>query len=213
MADTETFESLRPLLFSIAYRMLASVSDAEDLVQETFLRYQRALDERIPIESLKAYLSATVTRLAIDQVRSARARRETYVGQWLPEPIVTDGRDPAVDAERAESISMAFLLLLQRLRPVERAVFLMHDVFGFEFPEIARIVGKSEDNCRQVALRARKHVDAGRPRFEPDQARRDDLARRFFAAISGEGVEPARGAWSACSPWTSPRASCGRSAP
>ena len=189
MAEPETFESLRPLLFSIAYRMLASVSDAEDLVQESFIRYQHALSEGIPIDSLKAYLSATVTRLCIDQIRSARARRETYVGQWLPEPVVTDVRDPAADSERAESLSMAFLLLLQRLRPVERAVFLLHDVFGYEFPEIAGIVGKSEENCRQVAVRARKHVEDGRPRFEPDVARRDDLARRFFAALSSGGVE------------------------
>ena len=189
MSEPETFESLRPLLFSIAYRMLASVSDAEDIVQDTFLRYQHALaEEGARIESLKSYLSATVTRLAIDQLRSARARRETYVGQWLPEPIVTDGGDPLSDTERAESISMAFLVVLQRLRPVERAVFLLHDVFGYGFAEIADIVGKSEDNCRQLALRARKHVEADRPRFEPDVALREDLARRFFAAVSDGNV-------------------------
>jgi len=192
VSDPETFESLRPLLFSIAYRMLASVSDAEDVVQDTYLRYQRALAEGVAIESLRSYLCATVTRLAIDQRRSARARRETYVGQWLPEPVVTDGAgggaDPAADTERAESISMAFLLLLQRLRPVERAVFLLHDVFGHGFQEIAVIVGKSEDNCRQLALRARKRVAAGRPRFEPDLRQRQDLAQRFFAAISASDV-------------------------
>lgn len=192
MSEPETFESLRSLLFSIAYRMLASVSDAEDVVQDTYLRYQHAQDEGAAIESLKSYLCATVTRLAIDQLRSARTRRETYVGQWLPEPIITDGPggggDPAADTERAESISMAFLLLLQRLRPVERAVFLLHDVFGHSFQEIAGIVGKSEDNCRQLALRARKRVEAERPRFEPDLRQRQDLAQRFFAAISASDV-------------------------
>ena len=191
MSEPETFESLRPLLFSIAYRMLASVGDAEDVVQDTYLRYHHALDKGAAIESLKSYLCATVTRLAIDQVRSARARRETYVGQWLPEPVVTDGSgggDPAADTERAESISMAFLLLLQRLRPLERAVFLLHDVFSHGFREIAGIVGKSEDNCRQLALRARKRVEAERPRFEPDLRQRQDLAQRFFAAISASDV-------------------------
>ena len=193
VAEPETFESLRPLLFSIAYRMLASVSDAEDVVQDTFLRYQHALAEGVQVESLKSYLSATVTRLAIDHMRSARARRETYVGQWLPEPIVTDGAaggggDPAAATERAESISMAFLLLLQRLRPIERAVFLLHDVFGQGYQEIAGVVGKSEDNCRQLALRARKRVEAERPRFEPNVGLRQDLARRFFAAVSAGNV-------------------------
>ena len=184
MAEPETFESLRPLLFSIAYRMLASVSDAEDIVQDAFVRYQHALAEGVRIESLKSYLSATVTRLAIDQLRSARARRETYVGQWLPEPIVTEVRDPLSDSERAESISMAFLLLLQRLSPVERAVFLLHEVFGEGYAEIAKIVGKAADNCRQLALRARRRIEAERPRFEPNVALRDDLGRRFFTAVT-----------------------------
>jgi RNA polymerase sigma-70 factor (ECF subfamily) len=190
MPEPETFESLRPLLFSIAYRMLASVSDAEDTVQDAFLRYQHALTEGVRIESTKSYLCAMVTRLAIDHLRSARARRETYVGQWLPEPVVTDGDGGAPsDSERAESISMAFLLLLERLKPVERAVFLLHDVFGYEFSEIAAIVGKTEDNCRQLAARARKHVEAERPRFEPSLELRDDLARRFFAAVSSGNVD------------------------
>jgi RNA polymerase sigma-70 factor (ECF subfamily) len=184
MAESESFESLRPLLFAIAYRMLASVSDTEDVVQDAFLRYQGALERGSTILSLKSYLSALVTRLAIDFLRSARARRETYVGEWLPEPLLTD-QDPArSDSERAESISMAFLVLLQRLSAVERAVFLLHDVFGHDYAEIAGIVGKSEEHCRQLALRARKHIDEGRPRFEPSLAVRDDLARRFFAAIA-----------------------------
>lgn len=184
MAEPETFESLRPLLFAIAYRMLASVSDAEDVVQDAFLRYQRALERGSAIESLKSYLSASVTRLAIDFLRSARARRETYVGEWLPEPLLTD-QDPTLsDSERAESISMAFLVLLERLNAVERAVFLLHDVFGHGYAEIAGIVGKSEEHCRQLALRARKHIDEGRPRFEPSLAVRDGLAQRFFAAVT-----------------------------
>lgn len=180
----ETFESLRPLLFSIAYRMLASVSDAEDLVQDAFLRHQQAVAQGARVESLKAYLCALVTRLAIDQLRSARARRETYAGEWLPEPFPTDmaAAEPS-ELERAESISMAFLLLLDRLKPSERAVFLLHDVFGYDFTEIASIVGKTEANCRQLAARARKHVAAGRPRFEPNGVLRDDLARRFFAVM------------------------------
>jgi RNA polymerase sigma-70 factor, ECF subfamily len=190
MTEPETFESLRPILFSIAYRMLASVSDAEDMVQDAFLRYQHALSEGVRVESLKSYLCALVTRLAIDHLRSARARRETYVGQWLPEPVLTEGTSAETsDSERAESISMAFLLLLERLKPVERAVFLLHDVFDYDFAEIASIVGKTKDNCRQLAARARKHVDAERPRFEPSIELRDDLARRFFAAVSTGKVD------------------------
>jgi RNA polymerase sigma-70 factor (ECF subfamily) len=189
VTEPESFESLRPLLFSIAYRMLASVSDAEDIVQDAFLRVQGAVAEGARIESMKSYLSATVTRLAIDHLRSARARRETYVGQWLPEPIVTGAGDPASDTELAESISMAFLLLLERLNPVERAVFLLHDVFGYDFTEIAAAVGKTEDNCRQLALRARKHIEADRPRFEPSLELRDDLARRFFTAVTSGDVD------------------------
>lgn len=180
-----TFESLRPLMFSIAYRMLGSVSEAEDTVQEAFLRYQGALDNGDDIESPKAYLSAVVTRLAIDQLRSARVRRERYVGQWLPEPLLTDEEgDPAARAEQADSLSMAFLLLLERLTPLERAVFLLHDVFAYGYDEIATIVGKSEVNCRQLASRARRHVESEKPRFEASRRERDELAARFFAAVS-----------------------------
>jgi RNA polymerase sigma-70 factor, ECF subfamily len=181
-----TFEDLRPLMFSIAYRMLSSVGDAEDIVQEAFLRYERALAGGDQIESPKAYLSAVVTRLAIDHLRSARVRRERYVGQWLPEPLLTDegAGDPAMHAEQADSLSMAFLLLIERLSPVERAVFLLHDVFGYGYDEIAPIVGKSEANCRQLATRARRHVEAEKPRFEASRRERDELAARFFAAAS-----------------------------
>lgn len=183
---SETFESLRPLMFSIAYRMLASVSEAEDVVQEAFLRYHRAVAEGVEIESDKSYLSAVVTRLAIDQLRLARKRRETYVGQWLPEPLMTDGADgdPAIRAEQADSLSMAFLLLLERLSPVERAVFLLHEVFDYGYAEIADIVGKSETNCRQLATRARRYVRAEKVRFDASRRARDELAARFFAAVS-----------------------------
>jgi RNA polymerase sigma-70 factor (ECF subfamily) len=183
--SAEAFTELRPLLFSLAYRMLGSVSDAEDVVQDAYLRYHRALEDGTEVESPKAYLSAVTTRLAIDLLRSARVRRETYVGQWLPEPLLTDPHapDPAQASASADSLSMAFLLVLERLNPVERAVFLLHDVFGYEFSEIAGIVDRSPDNCRQVAVRARRHVTENRPRFEASRARRDELADRFVTAF------------------------------
>jgi RNA polymerase sigma-70 factor, ECF subfamily len=173
-------------MFSIAYRMLASVSDAEDVAQEAFLRYHRALADGVQIESAKSYLSAVVTRLAIDQLRLARKRRETYVGQWLPEPLLTDGKDadPAARAEQADSLSMAFLLLLERLSPVERAVFLLHDVFGYRYAEIAEIIDKGETNCRQLRARARRYVRAEKRRFDVSRREHEELAARFFAAVS-----------------------------
>jgi RNA polymerase sigma-70 factor (ECF subfamily) len=179
------------LLFSIAYRMLASVADAEDIVQEAFARYEVTLASGAEIESTRAYLSAVVTRLAIDELRSARARREIYAGQWLPEPLLTDGGtdDPAARAEQADSLSMAFLLVLERLSPVERAVFLLHDVFTYGYHEIAKIVGKSEANCRQLAARARRHLAAEKPRFEASKREREELAQRFFAAVVGGEVD------------------------
>jgi RNA polymerase sigma-70 factor (ECF subfamily) len=184
-------ESLRPLLFAIAYRMLSSVSDAEDVVQEAFLRYERARAAGDEIASPKAYLSAVVTRLSIDHLRSARVRRERYVGQWLPEPLLTDeaSEDPAAHAEQADSLSMAFLLLLERLTPLERAVFLLHDVFAYGYDEIAAIVDKTQDNCRQLATRARRHMEAEKPRFEASRPERDELAARFFAATSEGDLE------------------------
>jgi RNA polymerase sigma-70 factor (ECF subfamily) len=187
-----TYEDLRPLLFSIAYRMLGSVSEAEDIVQESFLRYHRAvLEQGAEIDSPKAYLSAVTTRLAIDHLRSARARKESYVGEWLPEPLLTDEHavDAAQHAENADSLSMAFLLLLERLSPVERAVFLLHDVFDYGYDEVAGIVGKSEANTRQLAVRARRHVEENRPRFEASRAERDRLADRFFAAVEDGSVD------------------------
>ena len=188
MGTPEVYEQLRPLMFSIAYRMLGSVSEAEDMVQEAFLRYHRAQSQGQEVESPKAFLSAVTTRLCIDHLRSAKVRRETYPGEWLPEPLLTDhsAPDPADSAEQADSLSMAFLLLLERLSPPERAVLLLHDVFGYGYPEIAGIVGRSEDNCRQLALRARRHVSEHRPRFEASRRKRDELASRFFQAV-GDG--------------------------
>jgi RNA polymerase sigma-70 factor (ECF subfamily) len=179
---------LRPVAFGIAYRMLGSVAEAEDVVQEALLRVHRALEEGGRIESPRAFVATVATRLAIDQLRSARARRERYVGEWLPEPLVTGAGagaaadDPARQAEIADSLSLAFLVLLERLSPEQRAVLLLRDVFDYGYDEIARIVGTSEANARQLAARARRHVEERRPRFEASREQRDELARRFFAA-------------------------------
>jgi len=190
MRTEARYETLRPLLFSIAYRMVGSVSEAEDLVQEAFLRIHRAESEGAEVESPKAYLTAVVTRLSIDHLKSARVRREQYVGQWLPEPLLADpAPDAAAHAETADSLSMAFLVLLESLTPVERAVFLLREVFGYEYGAIAKIVDRSEDNCRQLFVRARRHVDEGRPRFEASRQQRDELARRFFAAAEQGDTE------------------------
>ena len=181
MTRTQEFEELRPLLFAIAYRILGSVSEAEDAVQDTWLRYQASPTEP---RSAKAFLSAVVTRISIDVLRSARVRRETYAGQWFPEPLLTDPyEDPERSAELADSVSMAALLLLERLSPLERAVFVLREVFGFGFPEVASAVERSEAACRQLAVRARRHMDAGRPRFEADRREREELAARFFDAL------------------------------
>jgi len=181
MTRIEEFQELRPLLFSIAYRILGSVSEAEDAVQESWLRY--AASPAQPT-SAKAFLSAVVTRVSIDVLRSARVRREEYVGPWFPEPLLTDPyEDPERSAELADSVSMAALLLLERLTPLERAVFVLREVFGFGFGEIASAVGRSEAACRQLAVRARRHVDAGRPRFAADRREREELAARFFDAL------------------------------
>jgi RNA polymerase sigma-70 factor, ECF subfamily len=180
MRTEAPYEELRPLLFSIAYRMVSSVAEAEDIVQEAFLRIHRAEAEGTKVESPKAYLSAVTTRLSIDHLKSARVRREQYVGQWLPEPLLTD--DASAHAETADSLSMAFLVLLERLTPVERAVFLLREVFDYGYDEIARIVDRTEDNCRQLYVRARRHVDEGRPRFEASRRQRDELVERFFDA-------------------------------
>jgi RNA polymerase sigma-70 factor (TIGR02957 family) len=180
------YEEFRPLMFSIAYRMTGSVGDAEDIVQEAFLRLTRVLRDGTSISTPKAFLATVTTRLAISHLRSARVRRESYVGAWLPEPLIAGSEpDPAERAEMSDSLSMAFLVLLESLSPTERAVFLLHEVFGYAYTEIAEITGKSEPNCRQIFVRARQHIDQGKPRFETSREQRDEVARRFFAAAAG----------------------------
>src|SRR5215204_6036142 len=177
------FDELRRSAFAVADRMLGSVSEAEDLVQEGFLRLHRAREGGERIESPRAYLSTITTRLAIDQLRSARARRERYVGEWLPEPLVASAdEDPARHAEMADSLSLAFLVLLERLSPEQRAAFLLRDVFDEPYDRIAEIVGTSEQNARQLAARARRHVQERRPRFKASREQQEELATRFFAA-------------------------------
>jgi RNA polymerase sigma-70 factor (ECF subfamily) len=187
----ESFGELRPLLFSIAYQMIGSVVDAEDIVSESYLRLRGAVDSGRQIRNLKQYLATTVTRLSIDHLRDAQARREAYEGPWLPEPLVGDGA--ASDFERvelADTISMAFLVLLESLSPTERAVFLLREVFEFDYPTVARIVDKSEANCRQLLRRAKRQVEARKPRFEVDARRREELACLFFTAIQDGDIEP-----------------------
>jgi RNA polymerase sigma-70 factor (TIGR02957 family) len=184
--DTIQYAEYRPLMFSIAYRMTGSVSDAEDIVQEAFLRASRDASRDASVESPKSYLATITTRLAIDHLRSARIRRESYVGTWLPEPLVEDrGPDPADLAETSDSLSMAFLILLESLSPAERAVFLLREVFRYEYREIAEITGKSEPACRQTFARARRRVDEGRPRFETSRAEGEELTSLFLAAAGG----------------------------
>jgi RNA polymerase sigma-70 factor (TIGR02957 family) len=184
MSDRDQLlDQLRPVSFAIAYRMLGSVSEAEDVVQEALLRLHQVLEGGEEVGSPRAFVATVTTRLAIDELRSARVRRENYVGEWLPEPIVTDDpEDPARQAEMADSLSMALLVLLESLSPEQRAVLLLHDVFDYSYLEIAPIVGKSEDNVRQLATRARRHVEERRPRFQTSREQRDELASRFFAA-------------------------------
>jgi RNA polymerase sigma factor (sigma-70 family) len=197
--NARLFEELRPVGFAVAYRMLGSVSEAEDIVQEAFLRLHHTLQDGERIESPRAYLSTVVTRLCIDHLRSARARRETYV-EALPEPLVgeagaavplvpasgpagvADTDDPASHAEMADSLSLAFLVLLETLSPEQRAAFLLREVFDYPYDQIAAIVATSEENARQLVARARRHVEQRRPRFEPSREQRERLARRFFAA-------------------------------
>jgi RNA polymerase sigma-70 factor (ECF subfamily) len=186
----EEFDQLRPSAFAIAYRMLGSVSEAEDVVQEGFLRLHRARQGGERIESPRAYLSTVISRLSLDQLRSARVQRETYVGEWLPEPLLTSADDdPARRAEMADSLSLAFLVLLESLSPEQRAAFLLHDVFDESYDRVAEIVGTSEQNARQLATRARRHVAERRPRFEASRQQREDLAARFFAAVQEGDLE------------------------
>jgi len=177
-----SFTEHKGLLFSIAYRMLGGVMDAEDMVQETFLKWQAADHEQI--NSPKAWLSTVTTRLCINHLKSAHVQRETYVGPWLPEPLVEGlGADPRENAKLADSLSFAFLVLLESLAPTERAVFLLREVFSYEFGEIAAIVEKTEANCRQILARARKHIDERRPRFEASPEEAEQLIQRFHEAV------------------------------
>jgi RNA polymerase sigma-70 factor (ECF subfamily) len=183
-----TFDQYRSLLFSIAYRMLGSVADAEDMLQETFIRWQQAREEEF--RSPRAFLITIISRLCINHLQSARVKREEYVGQWLPEPIVTGpGSDPLEIIRVDESLSMAFLVMLERLTPVERAVFLLREVFEYEYPEIATVLGESEANCRQILHRARQHVTAMRPRFKTSQRQKSDLLERFLKATGSGDLE------------------------
>jgi RNA polymerase sigma-70 factor (ECF subfamily) len=185
----ETFNQYRGLLFSIAYRMLGSVADAEDVVQDAFLRWQQATFDIL--ESPRAFLVTITSRLCINQLQSARAQREHYVGQWLPEPVMTDRPDSPLDLVRLdESVSMAFLVMLERLTAVERAVFLLREVFDYEYREIASILDQTESNCRQVFHRARRHIRAERPRFTATRPQHSEILRQFLmAAESGDLAE------------------------
>jgi RNA polymerase sigma factor (sigma-70 family) len=201
--DPSEYTHYRPLMFSIAYRMTGSVSDAEDIVQEAFFRATKATKTTKTTkaaktggeaDNVKAYLATITTRLAIDHLRSARVQRESYVGTWLPEPLLGDGDDPLLSddapgpaelAETSDSLSMAFLVLLESLSPPERAVFLLREVFGYGYPEIAEITGKTEAACRQIFVRARRHIDEGRPRFETSRAEGEELTGLFLAASRG----------------------------
>ena len=184
------FDELRTSAFAVAYRMLGSVSEAEDIVQEGFLRLHRAREGGERIESPRAYLSTVVSRLSLDYLRSARVRRETYVGEWLPEPLLASADDdPARKVEMADSLSLAFLVLLESLSPEQRAAYLLRDVFDEPYDRIAEIVGTSEQNARQLATRARRHVQERRPRFEASREQRDALAARFFAAADDGDLE------------------------
>ena len=188
MIDSE-FAELRPSAFAIAYRMLGSVSEAEDVVQEGFLRLHRMREGGERIESPRAYLSTVVSRLSLDHLRSARVRRETYVGEWLPEPLVASADDPARKAEMADSLSLAFLVLLESLSPEQRAAFLLHEVFEEPYERIAEIIATSEQNARQLVSRARRHVEERRPRFEVSREQQEQLATRFFAAAESGNLE------------------------
>ncbi|MFO7169066.1 MAG: RNA polymerase sigma-70 factor [Chloroflexota bacterium] len=190
VADGVEFEAHRPLMFSIAYRMLGSVAEAEDIVQEAYLRYRATPPEQI--ESHRAFLTTIVTRLCLNHLQSARAQRETYIGPWLPEPVLTGSEGPFAPAQRAElheSLSMAFLVLLEQLTPLERAVFLLREVFDYEYAEIAQITGRAEAACRQIFSRAKKHIAAGRPRFRPSPEEHRQVLERFIRAVNTGDLE------------------------
>jgi RNA polymerase sigma-70 factor (ECF subfamily) len=179
-AALDVFDSHRPYLFAVAYRMLGSAADAEDVMQEAYLRW--AAEPRAHVQTPRAFLTKIVVRLCLDELRSARARRETYVGPWLPEPLLVDDHDAAWTSELADSLSMAFLVMLEELAPAERAAFLLHDVFDYGYAEIADMLGRAEPACRQLVSRARARVGDRRHRFDADRERGRALVQRFVAA-------------------------------
>jgi RNA polymerase sigma-70 factor, ECF subfamily len=184
----EIFKEHRRLLFSLAYRMLGSIVDAEDMVQEAFLRWQAATSEEI--KAPKAYLSAVVTNLCINHLQSARVKREEYIGPWLPEPLITDeNQDPMSNLQMADSLSMAFMILLESLTPAERACFLLREVFDYDYEEIARMMGKTQDNCRQMVSRARLHIRERRPRFSVSQEMQSRLTGQFIKACASGDLQ------------------------
>lgn len=188
-SHTAVFESHRDHLFGVAYRMLGRASRAEDIVQDAFLRWREVDPDTV--SSPKAYLTTVVTRLCLDELKSARARREEYVGPWLPEPLVaTRAEDPAWTAELADSLSMAFLVMLETLTPVQRAVFLLREVFDYDYAEVAGLVDKTEAHCRKIAQRARNRVTEHEPRFDASRAEQERLVERFFAAVEAGDMEP-----------------------
>jgi RNA polymerase sigma-70 factor (ECF subfamily) len=187
VTDEEAFEANRELLFAVAYRMLGTVADAEDAVQDAWLRWSAA--PRPDVTQPRAYLVKTVTHLALNRLRSARARREAYVGPWLPEPLLTATPDAAGRAELAESVSLAMLVVLESLTPEERAVFVLHEVFGFTHPEIAAAIGRTGTSVRQLMHRAREHVQARRPRFDVDAGQQREVTERFLAAAAGGDID------------------------
>jgi RNA polymerase sigma-70 factor, ECF subfamily len=190
MNQDDVFQAYKSMLFSIAYRMLGNVMDAEDCVQEAYLRWHRAVESGESVRSPKTYLCTIVTRLCIDQLRSARAQREAYMGVWLPEPLVEpNAPDLAEMAALSESLSMAFLLLLEHLSPVERAVFLLHQVFDYEYGEIAHIVGKSEENCRQIVRRAGQHLHARHHHYDVSFEQREQLTHQFIRACASGDMD------------------------
>jgi RNA polymerase sigma-70 factor (TIGR02957 family) len=189
MLTSELYGELRPRAFAIAYRMLGSVGEAEDVVQEAFLRMHQTLQRDEQVASPRAYIATVVTRLAIDQLRSARVRRERYVGEWLPEPLGMEPT-PHEHAETADSLSLAFLVLLESLSPQQRAAFLLREVFDYPYPEVAEIIDTSVDSARQLVARARNHIRERRPRYHASQRQREELAQRFFAAAE-QGDLPA----------------------
>jgi RNA polymerase sigma-70 factor (ECF subfamily) len=190
MDAVAVFAEERPKLFGVAYRMLGSVADAEDVVQETYLRWQEVVDVGTAIDSPSAYLTTMVSRRCLDELRSARRRREEYVGEWLPEPLLADDRlDLAQQTELVDSLSTAFLVVLEALSPGERAAFLLHDVFGYEYPELARILGRAEPACRQLVTRARRRVHERRPRFEVSPEEHTRLLNEFMHASAAGDLD------------------------